>query len=151
MNADLQVFETLVANLWEKVTGERHGANVAVHVASPAGAPIFVAPADSTLVHSAPAIAAVVSAVPTRPLRLRGRNVAAALRYYMVFDAAALPVANGTAPDWAIMPVPAGALFSDVWDPTLTAVGCVWYCSSTDVTLTAAVANDMEVDFWHRP
>lgn len=152
MNVDLQVLETVVTNLVQKVTGEQSAGNVGIHVAPLGGAPIVVVPDDATLYNASRAISGLISAAPTRLLDLDVRNVGAALHYLMLFDVAALPVANGTAPDfYPIIPIPAGATYSNRLSAALTTAGLAWYASSTDLTLTAAVGNNFEVGARHRP
>ena len=93
----------------------------------------------------------VVSATPTRPLLFFGRSVAAVTIYFMVFDAAVIPVVNGTAPIMTPLQVLAGAHFSLALEPVPTAVGLVWASSTTDVTLTLSGGADLLVTTQHLP
>ena len=91
----------------------------------------------------------VVSTVATRPIGIRGRNVNAAVRFLMIFDAAAVPGVGAT-PDHHPMEIPAGAEFGDTWPEVEFTVGLVWAVSTTDVTLTISGTNDFLAETYHR-
>lgn len=91
----------------------------------------------------------VVSAVASRPLQFEGRNTSVNDRFWMLFNAAALP-ANGTVPDLVPYRVPAGSNFSIVLEPSLYATGITWAWSTTLLTLTVAGADGW-VTSYHRP
>lgn len=96
---------------------------------------------------------ALIAAGARRLVDVHGLLVSSVIgppRWFMLFDAAALP-ANGTIPDTAPVFLAAGStqfsLDYEFGDPFTT--GIYWACSSTEGVLTVAVVNELWVDARH--
>jgi len=103
------------------------------------------------LEHEDAAASSVVFNAEARLAMIAVRNLNAAARWLMIFNAAALP-ANGTVPDLLILPLAAGEIKTYAPPaPVYFSTGLVWAMSTTDTTLTVTGTNDGEVDTFTVP
>lgn len=141
------------------VTGEARpllqgalGELVVSAIAGPAPTTVIAVPPTPTRYDSGgDATSGVIAAAPNRLVEVHGFNSALALRYFQLFDAAAVP-ANGTVPDSTPILVPPSSNFSisyQVTDPY--SVGISWASSTTRATKTESGAPDMWVDARYLP